>query len=88
MFIGFALMLSLLEVIADLIPVLGKLVGAGTMLVAFCFTLITAPVVAAIAWFYYRPLVACAIILAGSLLFLGVRSLAKKGKQGAAAPST
>ena len=86
MFIGFALMLSLLEVIADLIPFLGNLVGAGTMLVAFCFTLITAPVVAAIAWFYYRPLVAGAIILAGALLFLGFRSLAKKGKQGVAAP--
>jgi Transmembrane protein 43 len=88
MFIGFALMLSLLEVIADLIPFLGNLVGAGTMLVAFCFTLITAPVVAAIAWFYYRPLVAGAIILAGALLFLGFRSFAKKGKQGVAAPSS
>jgi len=88
MFIGFALMLSLLEVIADLIPVLGKLVGAGTMLVAFCFTLITAPVVAAIAWFYYRPLVAGTILVAGALLFLGFRSLAKNGKQGVAAPSS
>ena len=88
MFIGFAMMLSLIEVIADLIPFLGNLVGAGTMLVAFCFTLITAPVVAASAWFYYRPLVSGSLVLSGALLFLGFRSLAGKRKQVVSTPAS
>ena len=78
MLVGFGLMLSLLEVLADVIPFLGDIVGAGTVLIALCFTLITAPTIAAVAWFFYRPLIGGSILLVGALLFFGARAMAKK----------
>ena len=78
MLVGFCLMLSLLEILADVIPFLGDIVGAGSMLIGLCFTLITAPTIAAIAWFYYRPLIGGSILLGGALLLLGVRAMTKK----------
>ena len=56
MFIGFALIMNPLSVLADLIPILGDIVGTG--IVAFLCIAAIAPVVIAIAWFAYRPVVA------------------------------
>jgi len=78
MLVGFSLMLSLLEVLADVITFLGDIVGAGTVLIALCFTLITAPTIAAVAWFFYRPVIGGGILLVGALLFFGARAMAKK----------
>jgi hypothetical protein len=78
MLVGFCLMLSLLEILADVIPFLGDIVGAGSVFIGLCFTLITAPTIAAIAWFFYRPLIGGSILLGGALLFFGVRAVIKK----------
>ena len=78
MFVGFCLMLTLLEILADVIPFLGDIVGAGSLFIGLCFTLITAPTIAAIAWFFYRPLIGGSILLGSALLLFGVRAITNK----------
>jgi hypothetical protein len=69
MFIGFALIFKPLSVLADVLPFLGDLVGAGTGLVAFLLALVGSLVVIALAWLAVRPL------LGGGLLVLAVAAL-------------
>ncbi len=78
MFIGFRVMLSLIEVLADIIPFLGSIVGAGASFVALICTLIFAPLIVAIAWIFYRPFVAISVLAVGAVLLYGVRMLAVK----------
>ena len=84
MFLGFAMMFSLLSVIADIGPFIGNVVGAGTGLVALLFTLILAPIIIAFAWFFYRPFVAGGVILVGAALVWGWRELMKQRVAGRA----
>lgn len=64
MFIGVALMLKPLSVLADVIPLFGTLVSVGTGVVAFAAGLILWTLAVAIAWFAVRPLLAIAMIFA------------------------
>ncbi len=80
MFIGFALIMSPLSVLADVIPILGDIVGAGTSIVAFLCTVAIAPVVIAIAWFAYRPVVALITLVVGGALVAGVVYLSRQRK--------
>jgi transmembrane protein TMEM43 len=75
-FIGFKLILDPIVVIADVVPFIGNLMGAGAALVAFIVTAIVAPVVIAVAWLWYRPMVSLIMIAAGAGLALGLRVLA------------
>ena len=77
MFAGFRALLSLFEVLADIIPFFGNIVGAGASLVALLLTLVLAPVIIAIAWIFYRPLVAIGVLIVGAGLAYGVRALMK-----------
>ncbi|MGO4869818.1 MAG: TMEM43 family protein [Roseiarcus sp.] len=65
MWIGFALVLSPLSVLASVIPFLGELVGAGAGLISFVLTLAIGPLMVAIAWFAVRPLMSVGIVAAG-----------------------
>ena len=76
-FIGFALILNPLKVLADVIPPLGAIVGFGTALIAAVLTLIFAPAIIALAWLVYRPLVGIAILAVGLALAYGVTRLRK-----------
>jgi hypothetical protein len=78
MFIGFRSMLSLLEVLADVIPFIGNIVGAGASLVALLCTLVVAPLMIALAWLFYRPLTAIAVLAVGAGLVWGVRQLVQR----------
>jgi len=78
MFIGFRVMLSLLQVLADVVPFIGSVVGAGATLVALLCTVVIAPIVIALAWFFYRPLAAVGILVVGGVIVYGVRQLMKK----------
>ena len=78
MFIGFRVAMSLLEVIADVVPFIGNIIGAGASLIALVCTLTLAPVIIAVAWLFYRPLVAIIALAVGAALVYGVRELAKR----------
>ncbi|HTO29659.1 MAG TPA: TMEM43 family protein [Pararhizobium sp.] len=72
MFIGFVMLLSILSIIADVIPFVGSIVGFGTTVIAIILTLLLGPLVIAIAWIAYRPVLAIAIIAIGVLLAAGL----------------
>jgi len=74
-FFAFSLLFAPLKVVADIIPPLGWLVGFGTGLLAAMLTLVLAPVIIAIAWLTFRPLLAGAIILVGLALAFGISRL-------------
>ena len=68
MLIGFSLVLNPLVTLGDVVPFIGTIVGWGTGLVALFLTLIGASLTIAVAWFWYRPLVAVAVLAAGGVL--------------------
>lgn len=85
MFIGFAMMLSILGIIGDVIPFVGSIVGFGTSIIALILTLLVGPLVIAIAWIAYRPLIAIAVLAVGVALAAAV-IYSRRGKAAAATP--
>jgi hypothetical protein len=78
MLVGFGLILRPLGVVGDVIPILGDIIRAGTGLVALLCTVAVAPVVIAIGWLWYRPLVGIAVLIAGGLATWGLMRLARR----------
>jgi hypothetical protein len=87
MFVGFVMITRPIAILADVLPILGDIVAAGLGLVGLMATLVLAPVIIAIAWFVYRPVVAIIVLVVGALLFVGVGWLAKQRKTRKAATS-
>lgn len=88
MFIGFTLIMSPLGVLADVLPPVGSLVRMGTGIVAFFMTVIVGTVTIAIAWFWYRPLLAIAIIAVGAMIAAGIVYLGRgRARPAALAPA-
>lgn len=57
MFIGLRLILAPLSVFADVVPLLGRIAGAGTGLIAGLLAAVMSVSTMAIAWLVYRPLI-------------------------------
>jgi hypothetical protein len=87
MFIGFALILNPLVVVADVVPFIGNVLGAGASLVSLIATAVLAPLVIAIAWLWYRPLVSIIVIAIGLAAAFGLRRLAARKTAAAAQPA-
>ena len=83
MFIGYCLITGPISTLADVIPLLGDVVRLGTGFIAFLGTVVMAPLLMAIAWFVYRPLVAVAILVVGAGLAYGVLHLSRMRKAAA-----
>ena len=87
MLIGFGMILAPFRVLADVVPLFGSLVGAGTGLIGLILTAILAPLTIAIAWFAYRPVVGAIVLAAGIAAAVGLGWLARKRRKPAAAPA-
>ena len=71
MFIGLSMVLKPLSVLGDVLPILGTVIGWGTGLVAGVVALVCALVTIAVAWIFYRPVLAVLLLVAaGALVFL------------------
>ncbi len=84
MFIGFRLVLAPLSVLADVVPFIGNIIGFGTGMIAFLIALPLSLIIIALAWVFYRPL------LAGGILVVAIGSLVlpwwmKRGKKSTSA---
>ena len=84
MAIGLALLFEPLVVLADVIPPLGWLVGAGRALFCVAIAGALSLVTIAVAWIAYRPLIGGALLVAAALLFM--KGFARR-EQSAPAPS-
>ena len=90
MFVGFRMILAPLVVVADVVPLIGTVLGAGASLVSLIATALLAPLVIAIAWFWYRPLVSVIVIAVGVAAAFGFKVLAARkaaARQAALAPA-
>lgn len=76
MFIGVALVLRPLVVVADVVPFIGSILGAGVALAALAVTAVVAPLTIAVAWFFYRPLVSVAVLAIGIAAAYGFKKWA------------
>lgn len=87
MFIGLSMFFKPLSVIADVLPILGNIVGIGTGIAAFFITFILSLVTIAIAWIFYRPLLGVLLIGIAVGIFFLFRMLAKsKSPKNVSAP--
>ena len=79
MCIGLGMLLAPLKVVADVVPFMGRIVGAGTGFVSFMLGLSITFTIVALAWLWYRPLLGIALLaVAGGGLFLLGKASAKK----------
>ena len=78
MFLGFMLILNPLVVVADVVPFIGNILSAGAGIVSLVLTAIVAPVVIAVAWFWYRPLVSAVVLAIGLALAYGFKRWASQ----------
>lgn len=77
--IGFSLVLAPLSVLADVVPLFGNLVGAVTGFVTFLLALALSALVIAVAWIFFRPLLAILLFaVAGAAVFFFIKALRKK----------
>jgi hypothetical protein len=91
MFVGFVLILRPIAVLGDVVPFIGSILGAGTALAALLLTMVVAPLVVAIAWLFFRPLVSIAVIAVGAAIAYGLHQLAARRRAdrgGVFAPGT
>jgi len=79
MFIGLAMLLNPLSVLADFIPFLGNVIGVGTGLVALLLSLVFSFLTIAAAWLIFRPLLGILFICAAAgIAFLLKEKFSKK----------
>jgi len=76
--IGFGLILAPLAVFADIIPFIGRIVGAGTKLIGLFLAGIVWTLTVAFAWIFYRPVLGIAILVVTvALIVLAIKKLRK-----------
>ena len=59
---GAGMVLNPLRVLADVLPLAGSIVGAGTGMIALVFAVLVSGVVIALSWLAVRPILALALI--------------------------
>ena len=81
MMFGLMMIFSLASVMADVIPILGNIVGAGTSIIAFLLAACLSLVTIAVAWVFYRPVLGVALLVVA----VGLIILVSKKLKGQAA---
>jgi hypothetical protein len=79
--IALALFTAPLSVLADVIPLLGTIVGAGTFAIAFLLGLAWSFVMIAAAWLRFRPLIGGSLLAAAAVLVVLLRVRGRKAAQ-------
>jgi hypothetical protein len=81
MFVGFNLLFRPLSVLADIVPLFGTIVGAGTGIIALLLSVPLSLLTISVAWIFYRPLVGVPLALAAVVGFVFLfRKLAAQKK--------
>jgi hypothetical protein len=89
MFLGLRMVFRPLSVMADVVPVLGNVVAAGTGFVSFLIAAFLSAAIIAVAWIFYRPLIGITLVaLAVVLVAVVIVVLRKAGSRRVATPAT
>ncbi len=84
MFIGLSLFFKPLVVVADVIPILGDVIGMGFALAAFGIAAVCSLMTIALGWLFYRPMVGVPLLVLALGILVGLIVMAK-GKKAAPA---
>jgi len=76
MFFGFFLLFRPLVVVGDVVPFIGDVLGTGAGLAALVLTLVAAPVIIGVAWFFYRPVIGITVLAGGLVLGYALKHFA------------
>ena len=87
LFAAFALVFAPLSVLADIIPLVGTLVGLGTGLLAFVCAMTVGSFTIALAWLFYRPLLSLGIVVVGGAIVFGTVMLMRSRAKAKAGPA-
>ena len=87
MAIGIAMVFRPLAVLADVLPILGDILRMGIGIFAFIIAFALSLVTIAIAWLFYRPVLAIILIAVAVGAFVGIKKLAAGKKARQAAPA-
>lgn len=87
MALGLYMIFNPLAVLADVLPILGSLVGAGTGMIAGLVAFILSLVTIAVAWLFYRPLLGITLLVLAGAGLAGLIYLARQRKKRAEAPA-
>ena len=81
LWVSFMAVLGPLSVFADVLPILGNIVEAGTCCIAFISAAITATTTIAVSWLAFRPIVSLSLfaVVGGMIYFVKQRHGAKSG---------
>jgi tetratricopeptide (TPR) repeat protein len=80
MLVGVALILRPLSVLADVIPFVGSIVGAGTGILSFLIAAPFAFLTVAVAWLRYRPVIGISLLFLAAVAAGLILVLSKRGK--------
>jgi hypothetical protein len=69
---GVGMILNPLSVFADVVPIIGDVIGAGVVFVSVLVSVTFSVFTIAIAWVLFRPLIAAVLFVVGVLAFLGL----------------
>ncbi len=83
MVIGISMLLKPLEVLADVIPLLGNIVGAGVFIISLLVALPLSLSTVAVAWIYYRPLLGIPLFIVSAVLVGVLIGKIKSGRKAA-----
>jgi len=82
---GFSTILRPLSVLADVLPPVGSLVGAGIGMVSFLLAAIFSLLTIAFAWVFYRPLLGVTLIVVAVVVIVYLVRRARRAKPAVAA---
>jgi hypothetical protein len=85
MVLGLNMILKPLSVVADILPILGRIVGAGTGIIAFLLGAMLSLGTIGIAWIFYRPLLGIFLLVVAVGLTVAIAAKLRGGRQPSAA---
>ena len=84
---GFESIFKPIQVLASIIPFLGRMVGVGTSAVSFLLALPISLLVIALAWLFYRPVLSIILLVVTVGAIFGLKSVFGKMKKSEASPA-
>lgn len=72
MFVGLLMILKPLPVFADVLPLLGSIVGAGAGVIAFLAAGLLSSITISIAWIFYRPLLGVGLLAVAAVFAVAI----------------
>jgi len=88
MYYGVSMVLDPIVVLSDVLPFLGNIAEIGVSLISWVVAIVTSFVVIAVAWIFYRPIVAYVLLGVSALLLAVPCFLKKKGSKTASEDPT